>query len=100
MNTKAYREWLHELVRLTRSQRKSVLNQLNAVESREFIIDELETNHAHQPSTHTAKVAGWADGDGNLGCNDSAAKRTRHRACQSALKSYHLSASKSFLMVL
>jgi hypothetical protein len=48
MNTKAYREWFHEMERLTRSQRKSVLSQLNAVESREAIIDELEKNHAHQ----------------------------------------------------
>ncbi len=47
MNTKAYREWFHELECLTRSQRKSVLNQLNSVESREAIIDELECNHVH-----------------------------------------------------
>ncbi len=47
MNTKAYREWLHDMGRLTRSQRKAVLNQLNAVESQETIIDELEQNHVH-----------------------------------------------------
>lgn len=47
MNTKAYREWLQDMKRLTRSQRKLVLIQLNEVESREAIVDELEQKDAH-----------------------------------------------------
>jgi hypothetical protein len=39
MNTKAYREWLKKVELLTRSQRKAVLTQLNAVESHDVIID-------------------------------------------------------------
>jgi len=48
MKTKAYREWIHEIKSLTRSQRKSVRSQLNTVESQEAIIDELEINHVYQ----------------------------------------------------
>jgi len=60
MNTKAYREWFHELECLTRSQRKSVLNELNSVESRDAIIDELECNHVHQcPHCQSERLGRW-----------------------------------------
>lgn len=60
MNTKAYREWLHEMERLTRSQRKSVLAQLNAEESREAIVDELEQKHNHQcPHCRSGRLGRW-----------------------------------------
>ena len=60
MNTKAYREWLHEMERLTRSQRKAVLNQLNTVESREAIIDELEQKHVHLcPHCQSDQLGRW-----------------------------------------
>ena len=60
MNTKAYREWLHEMERLTRSQRKAVLNQLNAVESREAIVDELEQKHVHHcPHCQSQHLGRW-----------------------------------------
>lgn len=62
MKTKAYREWTHEIKSLTRSQRKSVLSQLNAVESQETIIDELERNHAHQcPHCQSRHLGRWED---------------------------------------
>jgi len=94
MNTKAYREWFQDLERLTRSQRKSVLSQLNAVESREFIIDELENNHAHQcPHCQSSQLGRWGRQSGlqRFRCKDcgkcfnaltgTPLARLRHKEC-------------------
>jgi hypothetical protein len=60
MNTKAYREWLQEMERLTRSQRKAVLGLLNAAESREAIIDEREQKPVHQcPHCQSEQLSRW-----------------------------------------
>jgi len=60
MKTKAYREWTDGIKSLTRSQRKSVFKQLNAVESQEAIIDELENNHVHRcPHCQSERLGRW-----------------------------------------
>jgi len=60
MKTKAYREWTDGIKSLTRSQRKSVFSQLNAVESQEAIIDELENNHVHRcPHCQGERLSRW-----------------------------------------
>ena len=75
MKTKAYREWTHEIKSLTRSQRKSVLSQLNAVESQDAIIDELENNHAHQcPHCQSERLGRWG--------RQSGLQRFRCRDCE------------------
>jgi len=62
MKTKAYREWTDGIKSLTRSQRKSVFSQLNAVESQEAIIDELENNHVHRcPHCQGERLGRWVD---------------------------------------
>ena len=60
MNTKSYREWLQGLERLTRNQRKSVLDQLNAVKFREAVIDELEQKQIQQcPHCQSERLGRW-----------------------------------------
>ena len=94
MNTKAYSEWLREIKCLTRSQRKSVLSELNAVESQEAIIDELENNHAHQcPHCQSERLGRWGRQSGlqRFRCRDcgkcfnaltgTPLARLRHKEC-------------------
>ncbi|MDD2762280.1 MAG: IS1595 family transposase [Methylomonas sp.] len=74
MNTKAYREWLDNMGQLTRSQRKSVLNHLNTMESQEAIIDELEQNHVHHcPHCQSERLGRWG--------RQSGLQRFRCRGC-------------------
>jgi transposase-like protein len=65
MNTKAYREWLQKVQLLTRSQRKTVLIQLNVAESHEAIVDELEQKHLHQcPHCQSERLGRWGSQSG------------------------------------
>jgi len=60
MDTKTYQEWQQGLSRLTRKQRKSVLSQLNAAESREAIIEQLDEFPVHQcPSCQSQRLGRW-----------------------------------------
>ena len=94
MKTKAYLEWTHEIKSLTRSQRKSVLSQLNAVESKETIIDELENNHVQQcPHCQSGHLGHWGRQSGlqRFRCRDcgkyfnaltgTPLARLRHKEC-------------------
>jgi len=75
MKTKAYLEWTQEIKSLARSQRKSVLSQLNAVESQETIIDELENSHVHQcPHCQSEHLGRWG--------RQSGLQRFRCRDCE------------------
>lgn len=65
MNTKAYRSWLQTMKDLNRIQRKSVLIQLNQVESHEAIIDQLEQNHSHNcPYCQSERLGRWGSQSG------------------------------------
>jgi len=94
MKTKAYREWTDGIKSLTRSQRKSVFNQLNAVESQEAIIDELENNHVHRcPHCQSERMGRWGRQSGlqRFRCRDcgkcfnaltgTPLARLRHKEC-------------------
>lgn len=94
MNTKAYREWLHEIERLTRSQRKFVLGQLNAVESRDAIVDELEQKEVYPcPHCQSERLGRWGRQSGlqRFRCRDcgkcfnaltgTPLARLRHKEC-------------------
>ena len=94
MNTKAYHEWLHEIDRLTRSQRKAVLNQLNAMESQEAIVDELEQKSIRQcPHCQSERLGCWGRQSGlqRFRCRDcgkcfnaltgTPLARLRHKEC-------------------
>jgi transposase-like protein len=60
MDTKTYQEWQQGLFRLTRKQRKAVLNQLTTVESREAIIEQLDQPSVQQcPSCQSQRLGRW-----------------------------------------
>lgn len=60
MDTKTYQDWQQGLSRLTRKQRKSVLNQLNTVESHEAIIEQLDKPAVQQcPSCQSQRLSRW-----------------------------------------
>ncbi|WP_019868263.1 IS1595 family transposase [Methylovulum miyakonense] len=60
MKTKAYCEWLEGVGRLTRKQRTAVLVQLNAAESREAIVSELESGHLRPcPHCQSGRLGRW-----------------------------------------
>ena len=74
MNTKAYREWLEGLKELTRSQRKTVLIQLNGEDMREAVVENLEQNLPHQcPHCQSERLGRWG--------RQSGLQRLRCRAC-------------------
>ena len=65
MNKEAYREWLRNMELLTRHQRKVAISQLNAVNSHNAIIEELEKNNCHTcPHCQSERLGRWGSQSG------------------------------------